>query len=166
MAHHIPDGGSCFVIYGPHVGVDSEGTIGKINRRGRQINGACCGSATAAAGYVAGVLCGEVDAAAPPTDALDAAQNFVGAMLLPHGERLAKAEDPAIELPMALFDAQNEMIHSIVDKACGEVAGDGHIALLGGIQINTPAGLTDYFLPRVFEIRDNTGALIENLMWE
>ena len=31
MAHHIPTNGSCLVVYGPHVGVDSEGTVGKVN---------------------------------------------------------------------------------------------------------------------------------------
>jgi len=36
MTHHIPDGGSCLVVYGLHVGVDSEGRIGTFNRRGRK----------------------------------------------------------------------------------------------------------------------------------
>jgi len=48
MAHHIPDGGSCLVIFGPHVGVDADGKVGSVNRRGRAAPGACCGSACAA----------------------------------------------------------------------------------------------------------------------
>ena len=55
MAHHIPAGGSCLVLYGPHVGIDSDGNVGKINRRGRIHAGACCGSAAAAASYVSQV---------------------------------------------------------------------------------------------------------------
>jgi Limiting CO2-inducible proteins B/C beta carbonyic anhydrases len=165
MAHHIPDGGSCLVVYGPHVGVDSEGKVGQINRRGREGSGPCCGSAAVAAGYVAKVRSGDIDAAGPPIDALDATQNFVGAMLLPYAERLEAAIEPEVELPFALFDAQHEMMQAIVRKGCGEVAGDGMITLLGGIQINTPTGITDYFLPRVFEIRDNKGSLVKDLMW-
>ena len=30
MASHIPDGGSCLVVFGPHVGVDSTGKVGTV----------------------------------------------------------------------------------------------------------------------------------------
>eukprot|EP00565_Helicotheca_tamesis_P001175 CAMPEP_0185723252 /NCGR_PEP_ID=MMETSP1171-20130828/155_1 /TAXON_ID=374046 /ORGANISM="Helicotheca tamensis, Strain CCMP826" /LENGTH=224 /DNA_ID=CAMNT_0028390923 /DNA_START=16 /DNA_END=686 /DNA_ORIENTATION=+ len=43
MAAHIPDGGSCVVVYGPHVGVDSTGAVGTVERRGRANGGSCCG---------------------------------------------------------------------------------------------------------------------------
>lgn len=74
MAHHIPDGGSCLVVYGPHVGIDNMGIVGKVNRRGRwQGSGACCGSAAAAAGYCQAVQSGS-EPQAPPVDPLDAQQ--------------------------------------------------------------------------------------------
>ena len=165
MAHHIPTGGDCLIVYGPHVGVDSDGNVGKINRRGRKGSGACCGSGVAAAGYVDAVRKGKRDAAAPATNALDAQQTFVGNMLLPHGQRLEEAADTMAELPLAMFDAQNELMQQIVAAGCGEVGGDGKIALLGGVQINTPDGTPDYFLPQCFEIRDNRGRLIQNLLW-
>lgn len=165
MAHHIPTGGDCLVVYGPHVGVDADGNVGKINRRGRKSSGACCGSGVAACGYVESVRKGKQDPAAPPTNALDAQQTFVGNMLLPHGHRLESADDSMVELPMAMFDAQNELMQQIVGAGCGEVGGDGKIALLGGVQINTPAGTPDYFLPLNFELRDNKGRLIQNLLW-
>lgn len=165
MAHHIPTGGDCLVVYGPHVGVDADGNVGKINRRGRKSSGACCGSGVAAAGYVESVRKGKRDPAAPATNALDAQQTFVGNMLLPHGHRLEAADDAMVELPMAMFDAQNELMQQIVAAGCGEVGGDGKIALLGGVQINTPSGTPDYFMPLNFEIRDNKGRLIQNLLW-
>lgn len=164
MAHHIPKDGSCLVVYGPHVGVDSDGVVGKIDRRGRDATGACCGSAAAAAGYVSKVFSGEIEPACIPNDPLDAQQTWVGKKLCVHGERLHKAEEPAVELPLALFDCQDELMKSIVSKGCGEVAGKGLIALLGGIQINTPAGTSDYFLPKVFELRNNKGEVVEDLM--
>jgi len=165
MAHHIPSGGDCLIVYGPHVGVDADGNIGKVNRRGRKASGTCCGSGVAAAGYVDAVRKGKRDAAAPATNALDAQQTFVGNMLLPHGKRLEEAPDTMAELPLAMFDAQNALMQQIVAAGCGEVAGDGKIALLGGIQINTPEGTPDYFLPLCFEIRDNKGRLIQYLLW-
>ena len=59
MASHIPDGGHCLVVYGPHVGVDSTGAVGTVERVGRANGGACCGSAIAAAGYVESAYLGE-----------------------------------------------------------------------------------------------------------
>ena len=164
MAHHIPEGGSCLIVYGPHVGIDADGVVGKVNRRGREMSGACCGSAAAAAAYVASVHTGTRKPCGTPTDCLDAQQNYVGNLLLTHAERLANSSNAAVELPFALFDAQTELMKKIVKAACGEVAGDGKIALLGGIQINTPDGTSDYFLPLSFEIRDNQSDLVVNLM--
>ena len=135
MAHHIPDGGNCLVVYGPHVGIDTDGTVGKVNRSGRAASGACCGSAAAAAGYVKCVIADDSQKKSAPADVedvVDAQQTYVGNLLLPHGERLEKAADPAVELPAALFDAQDSLMKKIVSKACGETHG-GKIALLGGI---------------------------------
>jgi len=164
MAHHIPKDGSCLVVYGPHVGIDRDGNVGKINRRGRDGSGPCCGSAAAACGYVTSVQKGECPRAPLPDTPLNAQQFWVGDMLLPQAERIVNADDSEVELPLALFDVQDEYMKEIVDNACGEVAGDGKIALLGGIQINTPSGTGEYFLPKVFEIRNNKGEKIADLM--
>lgn len=165
MAHHIPDGGSCLVVYGPHVGVDSNGKVGTVNRRGRMKGGSCCGSAVAAAMYVNSVMKGG-DKSGLPEEAIDAQQAYVGDMLLPHGERLEQAKDPMVELPHALFEAQDSLMQKIISKGCKEVAGRGKIALLGGIQINTPEGVPDYFMPLRFELLNNKGVMIEDLMLE
>jgi hypothetical protein len=164
MAHHIPEGGSCALLYGPHVGIDDKGNVGKINRRGRMNSGACCGSAAAALGYVKSVKAGECTAAPAPKECTDAQQTFVGNMLLPYGQRLEDAKNAQVELPTSLFDAQDELMQKIVAGGCGEVHSPGNIALIGGIQINTPAGTSEYFLPKVFEIRNNKGELIVNLI--
>ncbi len=47
---------------------------------------------------------------------------------------------------------------------CEAVGGDGKIALLGGIQINTSEEESDYFLPIDFLIRNNRNALIKDFM--
>jgi len=127
--------------------------------------GACCGSAVAAATYVNAVMKGG-DKASLPSQALDAQQAYVGDMLLPFGERLVEARDAMVELPHALFEAQDELMQKIISKGCKEVAGRGKIALLGGIQINTPEGISDYFLPLRFELLNNKGVMIEDLMLE
>jgi len=163
MAAHIPDGGSTLMVYGPHVGVNSEGKIGTVERRGRANGGTCCGSAYAASGYVASVLKGDAKKAEIPDDAMHAQQAYVQDMLLPYAERLDAADNMDQELPYALYDAQSDMVERIVQKSCGGVA-DGQIAVLGGIQINTPADFSDYFLPLSFELYDNKGNLLDDFM--
>jgi hypothetical protein len=216
MAHHIPDGGSCLVVYGPHVGIDTFGSIGTVNRRGRAKGGACCGSAAAALGNVRkGAMvpkASETNTGAPPMiDSLDAQQAYVNSQLLPYGERLLMAADQNIELPYALYDAQKQMyvvysrvvwaitklVHfscnakkknivsltrffvlrpliflmllyrmdGIVAKGAGAMEGNGFIAMLGGIQINTPEDTSDYFLPLTFDLRNSKGEIQKSLMW-
>ena len=88
VASHIPDGGSCLVVFGPHVGVDSTGKVGTVERRGRANGGACCGSAVAASGYVSQVHTGATTKYGPPEVPDDAQQNFVGTALLPYAAHL------------------------------------------------------------------------------
>lgn len=168
MAHHIPDGGSCLVVYGPHVGVDAYGSIGTVNRRGRAKGGACCGSAAAALGKIRKGQMVPMDGEAknlPPTDSLDAQQAYVDAQLAPYAQRLLGADDRNVELPYALYDAQKKMMDGIVAKGAGAMEGNGKIALLGGIQINTPEEYSDYFLPINFDLLDSKGQMIKSLMW-
>jgi hypothetical protein len=168
MAHHIPDGGSCLVVYGPHVGIDSYGSVGTVNRRGRSKGGACCGSAAAALGKIRKgqmVPVKEGEPAIPTTDNLDAQQAYVDAQLAPYAQRLLAADDRNVELPYTLYEAQKAMMDLIVAKGAGAMEGNGNIALLGGIQINTPEGVSDYFLPLTFELRNNNGKIVQNLMW-
>lgn len=164
MAAHIPDDGSCLMVYGPHVGVDTEGNVGTVERRGRANGGSCCGSAVAASGYVASVLSGDAEKAAIPDDPIAAQQAYVGDMLLPYAQRLEDAESKMSELPYALYDAQTDMVEKIIAKSAGGVAGDGKIGVLGGVQVNTPDGFSDYFLPLSFELFNNKGELIEDLL--
>mmetsp|Transcript_22047 Transcript_22047/g.33511 ORF Transcript_22047/g.33511 Transcript_22047/m.33511 type:complete len:312 (+) Transcript_22047:69-1004(+) len=159
MAAHIPDGGSCLVVYGPHVGVDSTGAVGTVERRGRKSGGPCCGSATAA---LSSVLSGEASKSPIPDGPLDAQQNFVGQLLLPYADRLKKSNDKNVELPNSLYHAQTKLMEQIVGVSAGSVA-DGSIALLGGIQINTPPGHIDYFLPLGFDLYSNKAELVEKL---
>lgn len=163
MAAHIPDGGSCLVVYGPHVGVDSLGNVGKVERPGQTGTNTCCGSAADAMNHVGMVHRGEIENNPPPEDCIDAQQAYVRTALLPHAERLGKASEPQVELPHALFDSADTLMKDIVAAGAPSVAGEGRVALLGGIQINTPQDGEDYFLPLKFEVRDNKNNLIQDL---
>ena len=97
----------------------------------------------------------------PPDVPDDAQQNFVGSAVLPYAGYLEAATDKMAELPYALFDAQKKMMDTLLQAGAGNIP--GKIAVLGGIQINTQAGKSDYFLPLSFELYDNSGALVEDL---
>jgi hypothetical protein len=164
MASHIPDGGSCLIVYGPHVGIDANCDVGVVDRRGRAVSNSCCGSAKAACAYVKNVKAGLAEIAEPPEEPDDAQQYWVGSRLLPYADRLAAAECEEAELPLALFDSQDKLMKKIVSSMCGTVAGDGKIALLGGVQINTPPGTPDLFLPKVFVLKNNKGEVVADLL--
>ena len=44
FAHHIPDEGSAFIFYGPHIGVTLEGDLGKMYRPRQENTGNSCGA--------------------------------------------------------------------------------------------------------------------------
>lgn len=158
MVHHIPVGGNCVVFYGPHVGVDYDGTVGKVNRKGHPMgSGTCCGPANAALAYVKQVMAGTRAPVDHPTDILDSQQTWVNKELLPYGERICSKAGGTdrgehVELPLALYEAQDAIMMRILTKVFGEMAGDGKIVLLGGVTINTPEGTPEYFLPKKFQI--------------
>lgn len=163
MAHHIPEGGSCLLVFGPHVGVDSTGKVGVVERRGRPGSGACCGSACAAYGHFKSGDAKPLDPAVF-LDPVDSQQAMVVKLLEPYGETLSKSDNPMVELPFCLWEAHKKHMDKIVAAGCQQVH-DGKIALLGGIQINTTPGMEDYFLPLMFEIRTNKNEKIEDLLW-
>lgn len=84
-------------------------------------------------------------------------------MLMPFADRLDSAKDKMVELPYALYDAQTDLMKQIVGKSAGAVAGKGQIAVLGGVQVNTPPGYTDYYLPISFDMYDNKGKFVEKI---
>mmetsp|Transcript_12247 Transcript_12247/g.28630 ORF Transcript_12247/g.28630 Transcript_12247/m.28630 type:complete len:302 (+) Transcript_12247:143-1048(+) len=167
FAHHIPNPGSALVVYGPHVGVDANGAVGKIDRRGLANSGACCGSAAAALANARAVLAeGGTPPAPLPADFIDAQQSWVAHALLENGAAgVVGAPNPDAQLPRALFSAQRKAMEKIITAAAPGNVPDGNIiAVVGGIQINTPDGVSDYFLPIVFELRTCDGALVKDLM--
>ena len=135
MASHIPDNGNCLLVYGPHVGVDSDGLVGKVNRRGKAKSGTCCGSAVAATKYLAAVVNGEGEIMPPPGTALDAQQIFVSNMLLPYASELTESDNPMVTLPFLTFKPIDNMMTRIVAKMSTKVGEKGRIAMLGGLQV-------------------------------
>jgi hypothetical protein len=134
MASHIPDDGNCLLVYGPHVGVDSNGNVGKVDRIGKSQSGTCCGSAVYATKYLNTVLSGEADAMPNPNSPFDAQQTFVTNMLLPYASEIQQSKEPMVAIPFSAYKPIDNMMTRIVAKGASKV-GKGRIALLGGLQV-------------------------------
>jgi hypothetical protein len=92
----------------------------------------------------------------------DFQQGAVQELILPHGKRLADAEDRMVELPYALYDSQDLLMQDIVLTGAGGTKKG--FALLGGIQINTGPTTQDYFHPLRFDYMNNKGEVLEDLL--
>lgn len=162
MSAHIPDDGYCLVVYGPHVGVSEDGTVGVVERDGIALVDTCCGSAVAASNYLKGITDGGATITANIQSFTDFQQGAVQELILPHGKRLADADDRMVELPYALYDSQDLLMRSIVGAGVGGTKKG--IALLGGIQINTGPNTLDYFHPLRFDYMNKKGEIIEDML--
>ena len=108
MAHHIPSGGNCILVYGPHVGITQEAVIGKVERDGIANPDTCCGSAVAASDYVQQITHGEALISTNIQPFTDFQQGAVQQMMLPHCKRLDDAgEHRMYEVPYALYESQD-----------------------------------------------------------
>jgi hypothetical protein len=164
MAAHIPDDGYCLVVHGPHVGITEDGTVGKVERSGIALVDKCCGSAIAASGYVQGITDGGAKITTNIQSFTDFQQGAVQELILPHGKRLADAEDRMVELPYALYDSQDLLIRDIIQK--GSLGIKKGLALLGGVQINTGPKTLDYFVPLRFDYINYRGEVMADLLPE
>eukprot|EP00980_Cylindrotheca_fusiformis_P015222 scaffold4225_cov128-Cylindrotheca_fusiformis.AAC.2 len=162
MAAHIPDNGYCLTVYGPHVGIAADGTVGKVERDGIALIDTCCGSAVSAYGYLKSITEGGATVTTNIQSFTDFQQGAVRELILPHGKRLIDAEEPMIELPYALYDSQDLLMRSIV--TAGAAGTKGGLAMLGGIQINTGPTTQDYFHPLRFDLIDTSGNVVEDLL--
>jgi len=162
MAAHIPDDGFCLVVYGPHVGLAADGTVGKVERAGISLVDNCCGSAIAASNYVKGITDGGAQITTKLQEFTDFQQGAVQELILPHGKRLSEAENRMIELPYALYDSQDMLLREIVKK--GSLGVKRGIALLGGIQINTGPATLDYFHPLRFDFMNYRGEVSDEML--
>jgi hypothetical protein len=164
MSAHIPDNGSCLIIFGPHVGISKSGQVGKVERDGIALVDNCCGSAIAASNYLQGITDGGAVITTAIQEFTDFQQGAVQELILPHGKRLKDAgENRMTELPLALYDSNDFLMKSIVKKGAGGFKKNG-AALLGGIQINTAPDTLDYFLPLRFDYIDSNGEVIEDML--
>jgi len=147
FAHHIPDEGSAFIFYGPHIGITLEGDLGRMYRPRQQEKGNSCGALMLALSRL------NDSNYTPVLNEDDYQQMKLEESLLPYKEQILKSENQEKAITEATYEIINHKIHEYV-KTCKDEFHVRKVALLGGIIINTDYGVDDYFDARNFEVID------------
>lgn len=145
FAHHIPDNGTAFIFYGPHIGVTLENEVGKMYRPRQENAGACCGALMLALERF------KDDSYAPKIKPEDYQQTYLESLLFPRKEEIINDKSPQRKITECTFELIDKMLHESLREVKSEFNVD-KIALLGGIVINTDFGIDDYFSVRNFEV--------------
>jgi len=147
FAHHIPDEGSAFIFYGPHIGVTLEGELGKMYRPRQEQTGNSCGALMLALSRF------QDGSYAPIINDDDYQQMKLEESLLPFREEIVASDNQAKAITEATYEIINKKIHKHLQTCKDEFHVD-RVTLLGGIIINTDHGVDDYFDARNFEVID------------
>lgn len=147
FAHHIPDAGSAFIFYGPHIGITLEGDLGKMYRPRQEKPGNSCGALMLALSRF------QDSSYTPILNEHDYQQMKLEESLLPYRAQILEGDNSAKAITEATYEIIDQQIHDHL-KACKNEFHVEKVALLGGIIINTDYGLDDYFDARNFEVID------------
>lgn len=145
FAHHIPDGGSAFIFYGPHIGITLDGELGKMYRPRQEETGNSCGALMLALDRL------KDGNYKPILNEDDYQQMRLEESLLPFREEILDSDNPQKAITEATFKIIDKKVQQYVGNCKDEFHVDT-VTLLGGIIINTDYGLDDYFDTRNFEV--------------
>ena len=147
FAHHIPDEGSAFIFYGPHIGITLDGELGKMYRPRQEDTGNSCGALMLALSRL------QDPNYAPVINDDDYQQMKLEESLLPYRDTILKEEHQAKAITEAAYKVIDQKVHDHL-RTCKDEFHVDKVTLLGGIIINTDYGLDDYFDARNFEVID------------
>jgi len=158
FSHHVPDGGNVLIFYGPHVGISETGEVGKHLREGQSSLSTACG-AVIGAYHKCNAHCAKKQQK-DQLDEGDIQMAWIQSQLAPHASYIQEQGEPMAALAYQAFEMVKVGIKTIVNNDFGS----GYLALVGGIQLNMPAPLSDHFLPLVFDVRKKDHKT-QDLLW-
>jgi len=145
FAHHIPDNGSAFIFYGPHIGITLDGTLGRMYRPRQEESGFCCGALMLALERF------KDEKFKPLLKEEDYQQTMLERQLFAYREEILADKIPERCITEKAFIRIDEMVHHYLTQTKKEFKVN-KITLLGGIIVNTDYGIDDYFEVRNFEV--------------
>lgn len=149
FGHHIPDGGSAFIFYGPHIGITDEGELGRMRRPGQAELSNSCGALMLALSR----LESEDDIYVPMNVEYDYQQILLERTVMPYKHEILTSENRKKAITEVTYRNIDRQLHFLIKKAKDEIRCD-RIYLLGAIIINTSPEFHDYVEVRNFEVID------------
>jgi len=141
FSSHIPDNGGALIIYGPHVGINQEGEVGKVHRAGQKLNTSSCGSIIGALNTLK-----SNDSSEKPK--YDYQQEQVKNLLRENWDKVSNSDDQIIAATEVTYEEIKHEIREIITSCTSNLEGKPLLAI-GGILINTHPSEDD-----LFDIRD------------
>ncbi|WP_321285874.1 hypothetical protein [uncultured Sunxiuqinia sp.] len=140
---HIPDDGTAFVFFGPHLAID-EKSLGFVHRHGQKRDTLSCG---AAFGAYRSLL--KHEGTPDQIDPNDYQQGRIQQMLAPMLDQIPKKQ-PEPKVMDILFDESHDFIVT-QSKRIKELFKANKVILMGAFVINTPLDMSDYLWVKYFE---------------
>jgi hypothetical protein len=167
LSHHLVKDGNLLLLFAPHVGISGDGLhLGQYNRAGQAYSTAACGAAVGAFNHC---LARKPIPQTANIDTMDFQMDFLISEVS-KVSKMIEAKETANEQMAALatemYTLGKRCIDQIVDVNIRDREGNvetTQIFLLGGIMINMPGPMPDYFQPLLFEKRSATHST-EDLM--
>ncbi|MFQ3576463.1 MAG: hypothetical protein SNJ77_08510, partial [Cytophagales bacterium] len=143
------DGGTAFIFYGPHIGINDAGEVGRMKRWGQAKDSNSCGALMLALDRL--ITEDHEDVYIPISTEIDYQQILLERMLMPFKNEILAHEEPKVAITEKTYIATEYLLKKAIAMAKDEFHTDT-IVLLGGIIINTDHGQPDWFDVRNFEV--------------
>ncbi len=147
FSHHIPDNGSAFIFYGPHIGITDEGELGKMRRPGQAELSNSCGALMLALSR----LEIEDEIYVPMNVEYDYQQVLLERSVMPYKHDILISDNRKKAITEVTYKNIDRQLHFLIRKAKDEFRCK-RIYLLGAIIINTSPEFHDYVEVRNFEV--------------
>ena len=151
FSSHCPADGHIVILFAPHVGIDKDGNVGKINRPGQDFTSTACGAAI-----------GAFNAVKTNSEEGNFAKGYkdhqmdcIKHLLLPHVKEIENHENVNVSLVYKMYEILENFLKDITHMNFG--GSNSKLALIGGIMINCDGDGTDMFLPLNFELKSKDG---------
>jgi hypothetical protein len=138
FASHIPDGGSAIILYGPHIGVSKNGEIGIVERIGQDKPSTCCGALKASIHKLSMNSFQETDSD------LDYQMHVIDKSIHSGKGKIKLHSEPLVAATNLMYEQIHERVHTLLEESKEAFKGC-KVSLIGGVIINTDAGLPDWF---------------------
>lgn len=142
-------------MIGSHIGISESAHLGKFSRFGKTVDGSACGAAVGALNHCCG------DNAIPDAESLganpqDYQMQYLIAEISKRKDKINEETDENARqaaLSINTYEIAKTFLDGIVSTDFDSK--NGRLIILGGVQINMPRPMADFFCPLSFEIRQN-----------